>query len=137
MIQSVVRAWRAVFTGGRKPPQPPAKPRVAAKREVAGDEAATILEAIAEAKKEAGFPVNPAPAKTAPARATRKRPPPMTPERKRLIQDAIAIHRSKVQVLDGLSVEAREKLAVLALHLLAPDVAGKALRDPKRGRLDG
>lgn len=134
MIQNFARAWRAVFTGGQKPPQPPAGPQVAAKREAAGDEAATILEAIAEAKKEAGFLAKPAPTKTAPAKAAGRRPPPMTPERERLIQDAIAIQRSKVQVLDGLSVEAKEKLAVMALQLFAPDVAGKALRQPKRGR---
>jgi regulator of protease activity HflC (stomatin/prohibitin superfamily) len=128
VIAFVARAWRAVFRRGREPAKPA---RGTGSRPAAEDDAAaTIAEAIAEAKREAGLAEAPE-ARRRPA--GRKTPPPMTPERQRLIEDAIAIHRSKTHVFDGLSPEAKEKLMVMALHTLAPEVLDRKLGRPKRG----
>jgi len=93
--------------------------------------ARTIELALEDARQEAANPVRrkrpaqtdvPAqPAKAAPKQTAKPKARPMTPEREKLIQDAVRIHREKVKVLDELDPEAREKLAVMAMMMLDPD----------------
>jgi len=49
------------------------------------------------------------------------RKPEMTPEREALIEEALAVHRSKIHILDDISEEQRQKLYVLALKSLKTD----------------
>lgn len=49
------------------------------------------------------------------------RKPEMTSEREALIQEAMAVHRSKTHILDDISEEQRQKLYVLALKSLKTD----------------
>lgn len=49
------------------------------------------------------------------------RKPEMTSEREALIQEAMAVHRSKTHILDDISEEQRQKLYVLALKSLETD----------------
>lgn len=49
------------------------------------------------------------------------RKPEMTSEREALIQEAMAVHRSKTHILDDISEEQRQKLYVLALNSLKTD----------------
>lgn len=44
-----------------------------------------------------------------------------TPERERLIQEAMAIHRQKSHILDDLDPEMREKLMVMAMYAMDPE----------------
>lgn len=90
--------------------------------------ARTIELALDDARREAAEPPRkkPSPAAATPttkAKPAQKKPAarPMTPEREKLIQDAVRIHREKVKVLDELDPEAREKLAVMAMMVLDPD----------------
>ena len=53
----------------------------------------------------------------------------MTPERQVLIQQAMAMHRSKAHILDDLSQEDREKLYVVALKTIQEE-PGKAAPGP-------
>ncbi len=87
------------------------------------DLAQTIEMALADARREAvdGKKTRrPAASKTSVA----SKPEPkreMTPERQRLIEDAISIHQQKTRMLDDLDPEMREKLTVMALMALDPD----------------
>ena len=89
--------------------------------------AQTIEDALDDARREAVNPVprrNPAPVAKAPPQQRQTAKPkarPMTPEREKLIRDAVRIHQEKVQVLDELDPEAREKLAVMAMMVLDPE----------------
>ncbi len=49
------------------------------------------------------------------------RKPEMTSEREALIEEAMAVHRSKAHVLDEISQEQRQKLYALALNSLKTD----------------
>jgi len=49
---------------------------------------------------------------------------PMTPERQALIDQAMAIHRSKSHILDDLDDESREKLYVMAMEALKDQRGG-------------
>lgn len=49
------------------------------------------------------------------------RKPEMTSEREALIEEAMAVHRSKTHILDDISEEQRQKLYVLALKSLKTD----------------
>ena len=49
------------------------------------------------------------------------RKPEMTSERETLIEEAMAVHRSKTHILDDISEEQRQKLYVLALKSLKTD----------------
>lgn len=49
------------------------------------------------------------------------RKPEMTSEREALIENAMAVHRSKTHILDDISEEQRQKLYVLALNSLKTD----------------
>ena len=49
------------------------------------------------------------------------RKPEMTSEREALIEEAMAVHRSKTHILDDISGEQRQKLYVLALKFLKTD----------------
>lgn len=117
MMKFVSKAFKAVFPGKKKPKKAAAKnkdPETAAIEEAE----AAIAEAIAAAKRLADAAgVEP---KAKPQ--SKRKAPAMTEERARLIEEALAVQRSKAHVLDSLSKEAREKLTVMALKALAPDV---------------
>lgn len=99
----------------------------------------TIAEALAEARAEVSGKKKPSAERPAEGslQEKRSRPPapsattspprrpadkrPSTPERERLIQEAMAIHRQKSHVLDDLDPEAREKLMVMAMYAMDPD----------------
>lgn len=130
MMKFVSKAFRSVFPGKKKTPKKAASKAVTVEspETAAIEEAeAAIQEAIAAAKRlaeAAGVESKPkGPAKSPPA--ARKPAPAMTEARQKIIQDALAVQRSKSHVFDGLSKEAREKLQVMALKALAPDVLDK------------
>ncbi|MBC8238998.1 MAG: hypothetical protein H8E30_00840 [Alphaproteobacteria bacterium] len=118
----------------------------------------TIAQALAEARAEVsrgphtakGSPTQrpaaqkrtsapPAPAPQSRQSTARAAP---TPERERLIQEAMAIHREKSHVLDELDPAVREKLMVMAMYAmdpssLPPDVRQKAKMDAEADGLTG
>lgn len=58
--------------------------------------------------------------------------PKMSSERQALIAEAINVQRSKAHLLDGLSQEQRDKLYVVALKSLKPDLKNKVQRGARR-----
>ncbi len=60
--------------------------------------------------------------------------PEMTSEREVLIEEAMAVHRSKIHILDDISEEQRQKLYVLALKSLKTDPGSIVApdRNPKK-----
>ncbi len=62
------------------------------------------------------------------------RKPEMTSEREALIEEAMAVHRSKTHILDDISEEQRQKLYVLALKSLKTDPGSIVApdRNPKK-----
>ncbi len=119
-----------------------AKPRTKPLADTASSEDVieTIAQALAEARAEISGgkrPANSSPAPTPSPRqpaAPQKRTPAATPERERLIQQAMAIHHEKAHVLEDLDPALREKLMVMAMYAmdpssLPPDVRRKAKAD--------
>ena len=128
MMKFVSKALRAVFPGKKKKPKKRTKDAGPAPAKDPIDETeAAIAEAIAAAKRladAAGLP---------PDTKSRQKAPAMTEQRARLIEEALAVQRSKSHVFDNLSPEAREKLTVMALKALAPDVLER-MREPGGGK---
>jgi hypothetical protein len=58
--------------------------------------------------------------------------PKLSPERQALIEQAMSVQRSKAHLLEGLSQEQREKLYVVALKSLKPDLNNKVSRRAQR-----
>lgn len=58
--------------------------------------------------------------------------PKLSPERQKLIAEAMSVQRSKEHLLDNLSQEQREKLYVVALKSLKPDLDGKVRKRTQR-----
>ncbi len=91
----------------------------------------TIAQALAEARAEvakgqdapprAAAPAPSEPRPRPPAKPTRTRKAPAsTPERERLIQEALSIQRQKSHVLDELDTATREKLMFMAMYAMDP-----------------
>ena len=61
--------------------------------------------------------------------------PEMTPDRRALIQKALAVQRSQAHLLESLSEEQREKLYVVAMRSLKSDPGAMVRKNtPKRGK---
>lgn len=109
----------------RREPDAPAAPAAAKAGPVdqasdAAEELARTIEmALADARAESGAQPRQA-SRPAPQPARAEPAKPMTPEREKLIRDAIMIHRQKTQMLDQLDPEMREKLTVMAMMALDP-----------------
>lgn len=58
--------------------------------------------------------------------------PKLSPERQALITEAMSVQASKQHLLDNLSQEQREKLYVVALKSLKPDLGGKVRKRAQR-----
>lgn len=102
----------------------------------------TIAEALAEARAEISNgsprPAAPTPHPTTPQGRNpvkdTARTPAATPERERLIQQAMAIHREKAHVLEELDPALREKLTVMAMYAMDPSSLPPDLR--RQAKLD-
>lgn len=125
-------------------------PRKAARADTSGEDVVdTIAEALAEARAEVSGKKHKAERPAAGSLASKRAPaverpptpsaPPRpktapagkretTPERERLIQEAMTIHREKSHILDDLAPETREKLMVMAMYAMDPDSLPPAAR---------
>lgn len=100
-IAQALAEARAEVSGERKSPERPAQGSLQSKRTP---------------------PVTPAPRPSAPsASPAQPQARESTPERERLIQEAMAIHRQKEHVLNDLDPAMREKLTVMAMYAMDPD----------------